>query len=346
VSDTRDSANLWGNSRVKWASLLGVLGVVGCREVWGIGRLPQDMTPEASGGSLPLSSSGGAPCQDNSCQLVNGELHGFSCSDGEASQLDETCRGQCDPHRGRCIGLQIDKLEVTTAEFEPFLDNLPAILAMSGGADSGPNDIKHDACPSLGFGGEAPAECLKKQTCDGAREDCSEHPAVCVSWCEAWTFCRMRGQHLCGSLRGATLGASEGEKPEEATGDGVAENAWVNACDGALVDPPAVNLRACEKSEPTTYPVHDEPRACRDERNRFFPGYTEYLGFLGNAREWTNQCDHQGCVVRGPSYLESDGRGCSQSEKVPRDARLPDVGFRCCGTRNPEVSGGGGIPGE
>ena len=51
----------------------------------------------------------------------------------------------------------------------------------------------------------------------------------------------------------------------------------------------------------------------------------------GNVSEWTATIESGEAVVKGGNYLDGDARAARVrfSQKLPLDARLPYVGFRC-----------------
>jgi formylglycine-generating enzyme len=139
-------------------------------------------------------------------------------------------------------------------------------------------------------------------------------PVQAVDWCDAWTYCNSIGRRLCGEVdSGGALDPMQGNKPEKSE--------WFAACswDGGLS---SFTFCDCDMNgcpHDVTYPcsIHG------------------VFALNGNLSEWENSCDDAGagatalCRVRGGS-CGSATITCDTPGSKARNAKLPNVGFRCC----------------
>lgn len=150
-------------------------------------------------------------------------------------------------------------------------------------------------------------------------------PVAYVDWCDAFTYCRWLGRHLCGDIGG---GSSD---PADFTDS--SENEWFNACTAQGV---------------STYPYGNGYNAllCNGEAAMGMGGLETEAANLtcqggspglynmsGNAAEWEDACDMgDQCRVRGGAFSSGPaGLTCGADDFRGRlDNGNPDVGFRCC----------------
>jgi formylglycine-generating enzyme len=315
-----------GHGSLRWLVLFGLATAMGaCRDIWGIGGLEGATTGGSSSGGAVAAVEACAPCS------ADGGLV-YACLPG--SSLSERCSGEtphCNPAAGTCTHLLVDDAEVTEAEFRRFEE------ALTNGVGRTPQEAPR--CSEFG-GGQVDATCTPICTPTGS-ERCDDHPKTCVSWCEAWAYCRTQGAYLCGSLAGAEAGEAGDEYREDRSqAPDAASDAWINACSAGGTK---INYNSSECGEATasgvTFPVRDEHNTCEV----LAPGgYSQFFGLWGNVREWVNDCNGQNeCAARGASVSKDNwDKGCAVAEYMPRQAKYDDVGFRCCG--RPASGGAGG----
>jgi hypothetical protein len=155
------------------------------------------------------------------------------------------------------------------------------------------------------------------------------YPVTCVDWCDAQTYCRSIGRHLCGRVTGNGANSSFAQFADPA------QSEWFHACSagnnrifpygntylpddcngydydaGGLI--PVASLPMCVGSLPGLYDLS------------------------GNATEWEASCNAEEgatdlCRVRGGSYnnVGTDIQ-CDADNALERDDVEPDVSFRCC----------------
>lgn len=214
-------------------------------------------------------------------------------------------------------GYCIDETEVTSADYQEFLDAEPAI-------------DQPDRC-----GDNETFEPLTEAQCDGAWDPAArpDFPASCMDWCDAWSYCAWAGKHLCGRIGGGPLG--NGPDLNEATA-----SEWYNAC-------------SSNGQNEYAYGDSWEPETCNGGPEDFdtivapvevasFPGcvgteppFDRIFDMSGNVSEWIDACDDGGVA---PYCWEAGGGSNSRSlTTCPASAYGPwdDVwwykGFRCCG---------------
>jgi formylglycine-generating enzyme len=187
---------------------------------------------------------------------------------------------------------------------------------------------------------DADAGCLTNpdsatSICQGAT--CSNHPQVCVDWCDAAAYCRSVNKRLCGNIGG---GASSLSEAGNAT-----SSQWYAACSsgGGLAYPygngyiaDACNGRdywgGDTASNWTTTPV-GYLSTCQ----ALVP-YSGVFDMSGNVMEWEDSCDgttpgrSAHCLKRGGSWGSYwDMQNCLHVEaNATRVASDDQTGFRCC----------------
>jgi formylglycine-generating enzyme required for sulfatase activity len=171
------------------------------------------------------------------------------------------------------------------------------------------------------------------------KENCSQHPQVCVDWCDAFAYCRAVGKRLCGKPGG---GAAAFNSHSTASG-----NQWFNACSSggmsAYVYGSAYETQTCNGfdnkktgclaayGDCTTTAVGGLS-GCQSAA----VGYAGVYDLSGNVSEWEDSCAGQTgasdpCRVRGGSFLEVGLCALeSFSPGISRARVSKSVGFRCC----------------
>jgi formylglycine-generating enzyme len=218
----------------------------------------------------------------------------------------------------------IDTTEVTRAQYAAFLAEVA----------NGTTVPRESTCKGATL--EVDSDCLNERvTC---KNNCNEHPQVCVSWCAAASYCKWAGKKLCGSLDGSVI---TGPKPD------LRNNAWMNICgSGATsIGEPRLGYpygndyqagvcntgnQCSEQNICTTVPV-GSLKNCHGQGP-----YAEIFDMAGNVAEWVDE--------RGVTSAESVGRrgsifdedplasgcnGTTGSADTPTNVS-PFTGIRCC----------------
>ncbi len=170
-------------------------------------------------------------------------------------------------------------------------------------------------------------------------------PVRNVDWCDAVAYCKWAGKVLCGDV--------SGQPGLVADRNDASKNAWFNACSaqGTLdfAYGSAYRNDRCYDSggaSPFTGPgpvsdwtdqgayvgipvVATRIRTCHG-------GAVGLFQASGNVGEWENTCqgttDTSACLVRGGAYDDTltTSLQCNAVRELPRLARRPNVGIRCC----------------
>lgn len=201
------------------------------------------------------------------------------------------------------------------------------------------------------------ADCMESQwVCKG--DGCSNHPQVCVDWCDAAAYCEWAGKRLCGRVGGGRLDL----KNDDPTDPKVCE--WMNACSSGKSVPAGNNIwpygTSYDSSRCNGY--ENEATGCKvapacttlpvGSLENCTPqgSFAGVYDLSGNVEEWTNNCEVSDsgtlltCAVRGGSFeigLPTSGLGesCGFGTPIAVSASMDFVGFRCCDElENGEVS--------
>jgi formylglycine-generating enzyme len=265
------------------------------------------------------------------CALFT-DLQGFDCgadgcqdagSDGSASDGSvgpdapaaiDGGGGDADAGAGRCPegrgpnmivagAFCIDSTETTNAQYEKFLDQAATF-------DAGPPP---PVC--AGENGHLPG-------CGYDPLGKPNSPVRCVSWCDAWTFCKWSGKRLCGRIGGGSLTPFESR---DAT-----KSQWMAACtrlgQRAYAYGPTVDYTKCP--ETGTGSPHDVGAAAGCEG-----GYPGLFDMNGNLEEWEDSCQTLDggifCEKRGNDFQTGAGSCDTSYGEHVSEANL-DTGIRCC----------------
>jgi len=243
---------------------------------------------------------------------------GVGSSDGEAPSSGDGCPGTAGPAMVQVGAYCIDSTEVTNRDYNAFL---AAGVDVSGqSARCGWND-------SFLPDGPLPA--------DDAH---ASLPVVRVDWCDAAAYCAWAGKRLCGKIGGGTLDVKSARS--------ASASQWYAACSrgGDRAYPYADDYQsgACQADVPAGPAPVGSLQTCEG-------GYAGVFDMSGNVAEWEDACEtssegsgsggsgtNDTCLVRGGSYAahDKDDLSCEGNDTLAaatRNARHPDVGFRCCG---------------
>lgn len=274
----------------------------------------------------------GAGTTNPAARCTNGDLEVCS-ADQQQYETTACAPKQCNPSLKQCFDLKIDAKEVTRKQYAAFLATNPVATSLQGCAWN--TDFKPDAT------------CMANaDVCDASKGTCDEHPQPCVDWCDAYSYCKAQGKHLCGKVGtpDAMVAVDQYADP--------GQSEWMNGCSAGgentwthgkvwVADPQGQWCDGDAKAKGTnglTYPV-GTLATCQS------PAAT-YKGLFdlgGNVSEWENSCSiavesgsaskDDTCRIRGGSYksgkvqLQCD----ADPQKPARSFVAPDIGFRCCG---------------
>lgn len=186
----------------------------------------------------------------------------------------------------------IDRTEVTTAQYQQFLDasaaDVPACAAHNSSLSEG---LPKGAAPGL--------------------------PVTGVDWCDAAAFCAWAGKRLCG-----VYDFSGGSKSEYET---VCTDGDHDGFSFAQVfSLAAANClgNAAAPSNVASHPACVTPSGVYD-----LVGNVREWTSECDSVEWSSSCK-----LRGGSFQSTSASdwGCLQTASAPRDRVAPDLGFRCC----------------
>jgi sulfatase modifying factor 1 len=262
------------------------------------------------------------------CALFT-DLQGFDCGAdgcqdaGTDAAIDDRAAtpdvapsdaGDGGPEAGRCpegrgpkmivaTSFCIDSTEVTGAQYEKFLEQ-----ALVFDAGPKPAICATDNTPLPGCGYDPIAQ--------------PNQPVRCISWCDAWAFCKWSGKRLCGRVGGGSLTPSESRDPSKSE--------WTAACSRfgqrAYAYGPTLDTTKCPASgKDAPNDVAASP-GCEG-------GYPGLFDMNGNLEEWEDACQPAdggvSCQKRGNDYATSTG-DCDMSFDEDVFEANADTGIRCC----------------
>jgi formylglycine-generating enzyme required for sulfatase activity len=228
---------------------------------------------------------------------------------------------------------QIDVTEVTHGQYQAWLKTGPALTNM-------PEELCHwnDTY-------EMDYWCHTHYQVCTHKSDCDHHAAVCVDWCDAYSYCAAIGKRLCGAMGGNHLHAT-------AQADATLSQ-WFRACSSGGINkypygnehqPTACNgLATWEGIGPATTVAVGSPSTKDCSSNVI--GYASVYDLSGSVAEWEDNCDAGSnpshgediCQLRGGSFDDLvDGTAgvdplqCAVGVAATRAKFAENVGFRCC----------------
>lgn len=267
----------------------------------------------------PTCIAGDTRCNQGAFEVCRDDLDGYETTHCTAPTA------QCDPGAKSCTSLDIDTYEVTRLAYAQFLQNMVTTPSLPTGCS-----FKTDSS-SFTPGSDWPANLP-----DFSQIDHGGHPVVYVDWCDALAYCTSKGRQLCGKIGGGAVAPGDVADP--------GKSVWMNVCSSAgdygFPYGDVVDGAACNGLENAVNGLVDTGTmlGCHSP----VAGYATPMDLSGNAAEWEDSCDVDAsspsasgndiCRVRGGSYLSGgDALRCDAIETQARNARLVDVGIRCCG---------------
>lgn len=247
------------------------------------------------------------------CDLGSGDANIAATERSLASEPDPIPGGDPCPSEGGVMkrlpeGFCIDVHEVTRGEYFAWLAEAPTDQPRSC-----EGNVYEPSCQTTGAWG---------------LDRFLERPVGCVDFCDAQGFCEAHDKHLCGAIGGGPTAVDDYDDP--------AIDQWFAACSAGGQFPypygAEESAHVCwdspeegwAQTEVATHPGCQSPDAA----------YAEVFDLGGNALEWVNSCDEDGCRVRGGSYNHSGiGMKCAMGERLripPEEDRYSALGFRCC----------------
>lgn len=274
------------------------------------------LTVSLDGLSTPGADSGDGGVTDAG---VNGEAGGgdaMSLEGGaeDAGIYDSTCVGTAGAPMVRVASnVCIDATEVTNDQYAAFLS-------------------AHGNTPK---GGELPGVCSFKISLvpdNWPQPSKGDVPVIKVDWCDAWAYCKAVGKHLCGAIGGGAVNKND------ASNAGV--DAWYRACSlgGARVYPYEGAFDGTRCNGPTAGRSGPSPVGGFAKCEGASPGLFD---MSGNVQEWEDSCDSSNgktdrCADRGGGWIyydasqEIERMKCTYRDTFTRDARVDNLGIRCC----------------
>ncbi len=269
-----------------------------------------------SAGTGGNSSTGGTSAASTSCTKTCGAL--------------EECGSN-----GLCVAkmvsitastnYKIDVTAVTTGQYKAWLATNPALPTST----DPPCGWKADPTGTLGE-----TYAIQGGIYSGADED--THPVFMVDWCDAYTYCKTVGKHLCGKIGGGTNAYADFA---DAT-----KSQMYRACSSGGVNKypygATYNATNCDGLEYNTTIQQTVVAGSLSTCQSSTAGFTGVYDLSGNVREWEDSCsdgtDPTGvdatCRVRGGDYYATSTQlACDFSDGAQRyNAGYNAVGFRCC----------------
>lgn len=294
-----------------------------------------------TGGASTTAGQAGSAGQGGVSGAGNGGVAGsagVSAGASGSAGLNADCTGGRGPKMVRIPTpnggtMCIDSTEVTRAQYDEFIQ----AIAVFG--DPAQSDVCqwNDSFPM-------DPDCTDfTDVCDESQRDCSNHPVVCVDWCDAQAYCAWAGKRLCGAIGG-------GSTPYGNASKDVNVSQWMNACASGMdanvypygdSEAPVCHDLEHSKCNPDTYSGCHSSEVGSLSQCQPTGAYAGVFDLSGNVWEWEDSCetsegslDH--CRLRGGSYFESRNLttcmiDLGKKYAHRRRGNYSNTGFRCCG---------------
>lgn len=283
---------------------------------WAIGSICAAGVATAIAGCALFTDLEGFDCGADGCQDAGSSSDTSPTTDATTTDVQPTTdagTSDADAEAGRCPEGRgpkmivagtfcIDSTEVTIAQYAAFVDDVAKF-------DAGPPP---EICSS---------SANRLPGCDYDPQGKPGFPVRCVSWCQAWSFCKWSGKRLCGKIGGGSLGNQSSTDP--------AISEWMAACTRNGQQAYAYGT----VSDPTKCPGDNIQPHVAGGIATCQGGYPGLFDMNGNVEEWEDACRPLDggliCEKRGNDFASGNGK-CDQAfgESVFEDN--PDTGIRCC----------------
>ena len=164
-------------------------------------------------------------------------------------------------------------------------------------------------------------------------------PMRCVDFCDAAAFCRWADKHLCSDDLHSGNGLTRGNVPEwplACTNGSSTAYPWGDEAADARCRALEEGAESCVATDSVCGPdAVGASRSCASQAGA--------VDLIGNVAEWSWGCvnvasddkdEPRGCLALGGSF-EQPLQSCALQRIERNDARLRDVGFRCCADLSP-----------
>jgi len=142
------------------------------------------------GASVGGATDGAFGVGGHSTTATGGAASGGRAKTGGVTVEGSDCMGNGGPSMVRLPqGYCIDTTEVTRAHYSAWLATTPSTALQIAECSWNTSFAPNPSCMT---------------TASVCQSNCSDHPQVCVDWCDAYSYCQAMGKRLCGKLGGGS----------------------------------------------------------------------------------------------------------------------------------------------